>query len=171
MLECLSLFVPYFHQHRRVDPEARGRDSIRLESKDHFREGLVVIDAHHMPTGCDELLLLLPRLLRAPPEEEVTRLPPHLLVLTGRFPCCAADGWQSWYRCGTWSAFWMYEDPWPDMGEVPPPPPPPPPPCIHLSTHHVFFLVLWSTGHTPEFQTFCSRAYWCRNKGPISSCK
>jgi len=49
----------------------RGRDSVRLESKERFHRGLFVIDVLHMPEGC-----------------------------------------------GTWPAFWMYDEPWPLKGEI-----------------------------------------------------
>jgi len=35
-----------------VNPESRGRDSIRISSKRAFDESVVIIDLEHMPHGC-----------------------------------------------------------------------------------------------------------------------
>ncbi|WWC99412.1 hypothetical protein V866_006315 [Kwoniella sp. B9012] len=35
-----------------VDPSARGRDSVRIHSKDTYTDGILIIDVKHMPTGC-----------------------------------------------------------------------------------------------------------------------
>ena len=35
-----------------VSPSARGRDSIRISSREAYDEALFVLDIEHMPTGC-----------------------------------------------------------------------------------------------------------------------
>mmetsp|Transcript_36997 Transcript_36997/g.87908 ORF Transcript_36997/g.87908 Transcript_36997/m.87908 type:complete len:420 (+) Transcript_36997:223-1482(+) len=55
----------------RVPEGEPGRRSVRLESRALFRQGLFVLDAAHVPTGC-----------------------------------------------GSWPAFWMFADPWPQTGEI-----------------------------------------------------
>lgn len=35
-----------------VEPFARGRDSIRVKSKEAYSESLLVLDLAHMPEGC-----------------------------------------------------------------------------------------------------------------------
>ncbi|WWC58314.1 uncharacterized protein I303_100854 [Kwoniella dejecticola CBS 10117] len=35
-----------------VDPSSRGRDSVRIHSKDTYTDGILIMDVKHMPTGC-----------------------------------------------------------------------------------------------------------------------
>ncbi|WRT63876.1 uncharacterized protein IL334_000802 [Kwoniella shivajii] len=34
------------------DPSSRGRDSVRIHSKDTYTDGILIMDVAHMPTGC-----------------------------------------------------------------------------------------------------------------------
>ncbi|WWD09153.1 hypothetical protein V865_007275 [Kwoniella europaea PYCC6329] len=47
-----NTFVMKTDAHRRVAPGGRGRDSVRIESKDTFDNGIYILDVLHMPTGC-----------------------------------------------------------------------------------------------------------------------
>ncbi|WWC85979.1 uncharacterized protein L201_000850 [Kwoniella dendrophila CBS 6074] len=35
-----------------VDPSAKGRDSVRIHSKDTYTDGILIMDVKHMPVGC-----------------------------------------------------------------------------------------------------------------------
>ncbi|KIY44374.1 glycoside hydrolase family 16 protein [Fistulina hepatica ATCC 64428] len=45
-------FVMRTDAERVVQPGARGRDSVRIRSRDTWEEGVYVLDVAHMPTGC-----------------------------------------------------------------------------------------------------------------------
>ncbi|WVW81993.1 hypothetical protein I302_103998 [Kwoniella bestiolae CBS 10118] len=47
-----NTFVMRTDYHHRVEPGQRGRDSVRIESRDTFDNGIYILDVLHMPTGC-----------------------------------------------------------------------------------------------------------------------
>ncbi|CAE6439175.1 unnamed protein product [Rhizoctonia solani] len=47
-----SKFVMRADSVRNVTSGSRGRDSIRIGSKQHYKDSVVVLDSTHMPTGC-----------------------------------------------------------------------------------------------------------------------
>ncbi|WVF66054.1 hypothetical protein IAT40_000792 [Kwoniella sp. CBS 6097] len=47
-----GLFVMRADASKVVDPSARGRDSVRIHSKDLYGDGVLVVDVSHMPVGC-----------------------------------------------------------------------------------------------------------------------
>ena len=106
-----------------------GRQSVRLESKTDYSEGLFVIDLEHMPTGCAtwpgklhcfDLASISPRprltrsstcgQSRAPPQ------PPFNIYFFNSYLLCLADRPHAPQRGAV--AFWLVGPSWPNGGEI-----------------------------------------------------
>ncbi|WWC85982.1 uncharacterized protein L201_000853 [Kwoniella dendrophila CBS 6074] len=47
-----NTFVMRTDYHHKVEPGQRGRDSVRIESKENFDNGIYILDVLHLPSGC-----------------------------------------------------------------------------------------------------------------------